>query len=168
MLAALVGVVHVTHPLHTQAIQDVHTARWVVEKCFKSDLLRGRTVLLVVCPSVTSNGAFSSALQTHNIAIAGSLADFVVSLDTDGHIISQGSVSDAIAKDSKMAEEIKHEEEAVELDEIEETAMTEVRGDNKGKLVVAEEIAIGRVSWKACECLVLQSRLSCAQLLAPH
>jgi hypothetical protein len=29
---------------------DVHTARWVIEKCFKGDLVRGRTVILVVRP----------------------------------------------------------------------------------------------------------------------
>lgn len=27
---------------------DVHTARWIVDKCFKGDLVRGRTVVLVV------------------------------------------------------------------------------------------------------------------------
>ena len=35
------------------AALDVHTARWIVDKCFKGDLLRGRTVVLVVsvdCP----------------------------------------------------------------------------------------------------------------------
>ena len=30
------------------AALDVHTSRWIVEKCFKGDLLRGRTVILVV------------------------------------------------------------------------------------------------------------------------
>lgn len=30
------------------AALDVHTSRWIVDKCFKGDLLRGRTVLLVV------------------------------------------------------------------------------------------------------------------------
>ena len=31
------------------AALDVHTSRWIVDKCFKGDLLKGRTVLLVVC-----------------------------------------------------------------------------------------------------------------------
>ena len=31
------------------AALDVHTARWVVENCFKGDLVKGRTILLVVC-----------------------------------------------------------------------------------------------------------------------
>lgn len=30
------------------AALDVHTSRWIVNKCFKGDLIRGRTVLLVV------------------------------------------------------------------------------------------------------------------------
>ena len=82
---------------------------------------------------------------------SGPLADFVVSLNTDGHIISQGSVSDALAKDSKLQEEIQHEEEAVELDETEDSAVDKPVEDKKGKLVVAEEIAHGHVSWSACQ-----------------
>lgn len=64
--------------------------------------------------------------------------------------MSQGSVNDAIAKDATLAEEIEHEAEAVELDEIEENATTKPVVEGKGKLVVAEEIAIGHVNWKAC------------------
>jgi hypothetical protein len=30
------------------AALDVHTSKWIVDKCFKGDLVRGRTVLLVV------------------------------------------------------------------------------------------------------------------------
>lgn len=30
------------------AALDVHTAKWIVEKCFRGDLVRGRTVILVV------------------------------------------------------------------------------------------------------------------------
>ena len=85
--------------------------------------------------------------------MAGPLAEFVVSLDTDGNIVSQGSVSDAIAKDATLQEEMKREEEAVELDEIEDATTDDKPADEKkGKLVVAEEIAHGHVSWKACQC----------------
>lgn len=34
--------------------QDVHTSRWIVEKCFKSELIRGRTVILVVCEQLVA------------------------------------------------------------------------------------------------------------------
>ncbi|PSS08857.1 hypothetical protein PHLCEN_2v3472 [Hermanssonia centrifuga] len=109
-------------------IQDVHTSRWIINKCFKGDLIRGRTVILV----------------THNVAMASPLADFVVSIGVDGRIASQGSVSEALAKDSKLAEEFKHEEEAIELDENED--VDEVAGTTDGKLIVAEEIEVGHVS----------------------
>ena len=78
------------------------------------------------------------------------LADFVVSLGTDGQIESQGSISDALSKNSELAEEVKHEEEAMELDE--DVDQTEsVVEDAAGKLVVAEEIEEGHVSSAACE-----------------
>ena len=37
------------------AALDVHTAKWIVEKCLKGDLVRGRTVILVVRPSDSSH-----------------------------------------------------------------------------------------------------------------
>lgn len=36
------------------AALDVHTAKWVVDKCFKGDLVDERTVLLVVRCSIES------------------------------------------------------------------------------------------------------------------
>lgn len=89
------------------------------------------------------------------MAIASPIADFVIALH-DGHIISQGTVSDALNKDQKLAEEFKHDEEALELEETEEpevsdnadTAAAPTKGAD-GKLVVAEEIAVGHVSLKA-------------------
>ncbi|EKM56938.1 uncharacterized protein PHACADRAFT_208107 [Phanerochaete carnosa HHB-10118-sp] len=122
------------------AALDVHTSRWIVNKCFKGELIRGRTVLLV----------------THNVAMASPLAEFVVSL-RDGHIVGQGSVSDALMNDAQLEEEFKHEEEVIELDEAEDvTAVISGPADpgapgkkKEGKLVVAEEIEVGHVSWAA-------------------
>lgn len=74
----------------------------------------------------------------------------MVALGTDGRIISQGSVADALAHNKALATELKHEEEAVELEEHEEDAEAPV--DKKGKLVVAEEIELGHVSRDACTC----------------
>ncbi|KAI0918361.1 hypothetical protein AcV5_002367 [Taiwanofungus camphoratus] len=117
------------------AALDVHTARWIVEKCFKGDLIRGRTVILV----------------THNIAMAIPISEFVVSLGTDGRILSQGGLSNALAKDDKLAaavaEEIKEIEKAEEeVDQI----IPEVKQAD-GKLIVAEEISEGHVSWQALQ-----------------
>ena len=89
-------------------------------------------------------------LQTHNVAMASPLADFVVSLGTDGRIATQGSVSDALKKNKALAEEVKHEEEAVELDETEDRVEGPAE-EKKGKLVLAEEIEEGHVSREACK-----------------
>lgn len=107
----------------------------------------------MVCSTRLPRPAHTHAdwVQTHNVAMAGPLADFVVSLGTDGYIVSQGSVNDAIAKDARLAEEMKHEAEAIELDEIEETTADKPIDAKAGKLIVAEEIAIGQVSRDACE-----------------
>ena len=90
--------------------------------------------------------------------MASPLAEFVISL-SDGHVVSQGSISDALKKDHRLAEEYKHDEEAMELVTAEaDTADSPDPADpakpassgKDGKLVVAEEIAVGHVSWKAC------------------
>ena len=38
----------------TDSFQSVHTAKWVVERCLKGDLVKGRTVILVVCATFDS------------------------------------------------------------------------------------------------------------------
>ncbi|KAH9967588.1 hypothetical protein BC827DRAFT_1264378 [Russula dissimulans] len=117
------------------AALDVHTARWIVEKCFKGDLIRGRTVLLV----------------THNVAMVSPLAEYVVSLGVDGRVASRGSVSVSVAMDSALAVElvevaraIKDEEKKIDA---EEPDMTVIQA--AGKLIMAEEIVEGYVSWDA-------------------
>ncbi|KZT18101.1 hypothetical protein NEOLEDRAFT_1152799 [Neolentinus lepideus HHB14362 ss-1] len=122
------------------AALDVHTSKWIVDKCLKGDLIRGRTVILV----------------THNVALASPVANFVVSIGTDGRILSQGTVSDALAKDHKLSKEVAQEEKAMEKveDEIDSAEQDAGKPDNDakkdaGKLVVAEEVAVGHVSWSA-------------------
>ncbi|KAI0068098.1 P-loop containing nucleoside triphosphate hydrolase protein [Artomyces pyxidatus] len=115
------------------AALDVHTARWIVQKCFKGELLRGRTVLLV----------------THNVAMASPIADYVVSLGSNGTIASRGSVSDAITRDDKLQAEFIEEEKEIEQDDKEidaEDPDAEAKPKD-GKLVVSEEVAIGHVKW---------------------
>ena len=129
------------------AALDVHTAKWIVDKCFKGDLLRDRTVLLV----------------THNVALASPVADFVVSLGSDGRILSQGTLSKALAKNKKLANEMKEETDELkkaegEIDFEEPTTDTETDAKPKsdGKLIVAEEVAEGHVGWPARTFLTYQ------------
>ncbi|KAI0080061.1 P-loop containing nucleoside triphosphate hydrolase protein [Panus rudis PR-1116 ss-1] len=117
------------------AALDVHTSRWIVDKCFKGDLLRGRTVILV----------------THNVAMTSPIAEFVVSLGSDGRVLSQGTLSKALAKNKKLAVELKEETEEIQKheDEIDQPDEPDVPAKSDGKLIVDEEIALGHVGWKA-------------------
>lgn len=85
--------------------------------------------------------------------MTSSIADYVVSLGLDGRVVSCGSVSDAVAKDKTLAAElvegvraIKDEEKRIDQEESDATAK-----QADGKLIVAEEIAEGHVSWDACK-----------------
>ncbi|KAJ7773843.1 hypothetical protein B0H16DRAFT_1510188 [Mycena metata] len=110
------------------AALDVHTARWVVEKCLAGDLMKDRAVILV----------------THNIAMTSKLADFVVSVGSDGRVHGQVATEKVLAQVSKDQAIV----QAVEQ-ELDSTASTEKITEGTGKLVVAEEIEIGHVSWEA-------------------
>ncbi|KAG8914828.1 hypothetical protein FRC01_003897, partial [Tulasnella sp. 417] len=115
---------------------DVHTSRWIVDQCLRGDLVKGRTVMLV----------------THNVAMLAPIADFVVSIGSDGRILSQGQASDALKKDASLAAEVEEDQEIVEKKEKVET----LEGDDKpkdkkpaGKLIAAEEIVEGRIGLPA-------------------
>ncbi|KAH7913221.1 hypothetical protein BJ138DRAFT_1059515 [Hygrophoropsis aurantiaca] len=116
------------------AALDVHTSKWIINKCLAGDLVQGRTVLMV----------------THNVAMASPIAHFMVSLGA-GRVVSHGSIAEVIAKDDKLAAELAKDQEIVEREsetiEADTQIKTEVKAD--GKLVVAEEILVGRVSWAA-------------------
>ncbi|KDQ56810.1 hypothetical protein JAAARDRAFT_131890 [Jaapia argillacea MUCL 33604] len=115
------------------AALDVHTSKWIVDKCFKGNLIRGRTVILV----------------THNVALASSVASAVISLGADGRILSQSSVADALQKDHHLSTELALEKSGIEkaAEEIDSVELDVKKPD--GKLVVSEEIAVGHVSWSA-------------------
>lgn len=98
-------------------------------------------------------GRLTHAQQTHNVHIARPIADFVVSLGTDGRIASQGSLSTALSVNKKLAHKVKEEMEEAGKDEeaIDEPTGEAAGGANKsdGKLIVAEEISEGHVGWPA-------------------
>ena len=96
------------------------------------------------------------------MALASPIAGFVVALGADGRILSQGSLSEALAKDTTLAEEVIHEKAAIELDARGDTAEPEAPSDTvatsnakSGALIVAEELPVGRVGWPACESILL-------------
>jgi len=135
------------------AALDVHTARWVVDKCLQGDLVHGRTILLVVGTRTDRYRTMTNdSSQTHNVAMTSPIADFVVALGSDGRIISQGTMSNALATSKTLTKELKTKE--AELHKVEETVdgdVPEVPESKSGKLMVAEEVAEGHVSWLARE-----------------
>lgn len=116
------------------AALDVHTARWVVNECFLGDLMKGRTIILV----------------THNIALTAPLAKFILSLNADGSVRSKGTAVDVLGRDPELAKEVEHEAEAMELDADGDSAEGAAPvNPEKGKLIIPEEIALGRVGKSA-------------------
>ncbi|KDR83059.1 hypothetical protein GALMADRAFT_238853 [Galerina marginata CBS 339.88] len=111
------------------AALDVHTSAWIVDKCFRGDLVRGRTILLV----------------THNIALVGPIADFVVSLGLDGSVQSQATeIATLLESDPRLASEVEQEKKALEVGK--EVIQPPAKATSDGKLVVAEEIVEGHVT----------------------
>ncbi len=85
--------------------------------------------------------------------MASPIADFVVSLGMDGRVQSQGSLSKVLAKDDKLAEELAEAREEIKKaeNEVDHVEPDDENAPKKadGKLVVAEEISEGHVSWTA-------------------
>ena len=92
--------------------------------------------------------------QTHNVAMVSPIADFVVDVGSDGRILSQGTLSTALARDEKLLKEVQYDAEELKRaeEEISDEKLEDVNAkSNAGKLVVAEEIAEGHVGWHASE-----------------
>ncbi|PPQ73485.1 hypothetical protein CVT26_010187 [Gymnopilus dilepis] len=116
------------------AALDVHTSKWIVENCFKGDLIRGRTVLLV----------------THNVALARPVADNIISVGIDGRAHDLGTDMAAALEDPVLAHEIEQELDEAKLEEeVVDTIKKEDPAKKDGKLILAEEIVEGRVTWRS-------------------
>ncbi|RDX55374.1 P-loop containing nucleoside triphosphate hydrolase protein [Lentinus brumalis] len=118
------------------AALDVHTARWIVEKCLKGELVRGRTVILV----------------THNIAVVEGVASYVVALATNGRIANQGKWTRVLEEDAALSTEldVEREEFTADVGDISKLSDMEAQksaSNGQGKLVAPEEISQGHVSW---------------------
>jgi hypothetical protein len=81
--------------------------------------------------------------------MAKPLANYVVSLGLNGHVHGHGSIAEALATDKVLAEELNKDQEVLDkkTDEIDALLVKETKAD--GKLIVAEEIEEGHVSWDA-------------------
>ena len=58
------------------AALDVHTAKWIVDKCLQGDLVRGRTVLLVVSINTFVRYSLANATQDPQHRVGGTCCGF--------------------------------------------------------------------------------------------
>jgi ABC-type microcin C transport system duplicated ATPase subunit YejF len=109
------------------AALDVHTAKYIAREALRGDLVEGRTVLLV----------------THNIALTANIAGYIVVLGRSGRVAEHGTVEEVLKMDVKLRRQVEDKEDG---DGGCDAAPT---NDGKGKLVIPEEKAIGRVEFAA-------------------
>lgn len=85
------------------------------------------------------------------------VAQYVVSIGLDGRVVSQGTLAEALSRDSKLLAEVAKENELQEkkADVIDPPEGGDKVPKKEGKLVVAEEVALGRVSWPARKWILL-------------
>ncbi|KAF8671537.1 P-loop containing nucleoside triphosphate hydrolase protein [Rhizoctonia solani] len=123
---------------------DVHTSRWIVENCLRGDLVTDRTIIIV----------------THNVAMIGEIADFVVSLGNNGQVINQGHVSEVLRVNARFRAEVEQEKEVEEkaaqaTNEMDSEREKPVNAGGDGKLMVQEEVVVGHVGWPALKLFLL-------------
>ncbi|KAJ7643885.1 hypothetical protein FB45DRAFT_896346 [Roridomyces roridus] len=113
------------------AALDIHTSQWIVEKCFGGDLIQGRTIILVA----------------HNVALTQPIADFVVTFGADGKVRAQGSLSEMVKRGSLASKLHKDQKLLDKADqEVDPKPAEEAAKVADGKLILAEEVELGRVS----------------------
>jgi hypothetical protein len=86
--------------------------------------------------------------QTHNIALIRPLAGFTVALGLDGQILSQSSIQNALEHDARLSVEASEDQSRLESAKARpKEATPPTKKLASGKLIVAEEIVEGNVSW---------------------
>ncbi|TFK76754.1 P-loop containing nucleoside triphosphate hydrolase protein [Pluteus cervinus] len=113
---------------------SVHTAKWIIDKCFSGDLAKGRTIILV----------------THNIAITRKVADFAITLDINGRVVNAGTIPEVLAHDLSLKNELEEESAELEILGVGDPPSSTTNGPSAagGKLIMAEEAEVGHVGWK--------------------
>ena len=85
--------------------------------------------------------------------MAGPIADFTISLGLDGSVKTQGAgVSVAIAEDTVLAVEVEEDKEKLETSK--GGAPEPAKSSADGKLIMAEEVVHGHVTWKSMNLLL--------------
>jgi len=112
-------------------------------------------------PSQTLN--ICTVTQTHNLALAGPIADYIVSVSPEGIVSGRGNdLQSILARDTALQEDFQKDRVAIEEDAhiIEESKKATESDKPKdpvtdaGKLIVKEEVAHGNVGWKPIAVLI--------------
>lgn len=79
-----------------------------------------------------------------------SLADFAVSIGTDGSVVAQGTILEVVGIDKSVSEELQRNEEEIEMaEEVLDKADEPALPKSGGKLIAAEEMEEGHISWES-------------------
>ncbi|KAJ7767050.1 P-loop containing nucleoside triphosphate hydrolase protein [Mycena maculata] len=114
------------------AALDVHTAQWIIDRCFGGDLVENRTIILV----------------THNVTLARPIADFIVRLGSDGRLAPT-------AKYGSLSTQIPKEEQIQDKSDQKLDTAAHITKPADGKLILAEEMQLGHVSASAVKMYLL-------------
>ena len=125
-----------------------------MDECLQGDLIRGRTVLLVVSRVkhifLYSHLNMSRYFQTHNVALTSPIADNIIQVGLDGVAHEIGTdISAVLVHDPDLAKEVEQEEEEAEMEAAVIDKVVKEADKPDGKLILAEEIAEGRVTWRS-------------------
>lgn len=88
--------------------------------------------------------------QTHNIALVTPVAKHIISIDQDGRVASRGQdIDETLDEDPELAAEAKRDFEALGIAQEEVPELAHKPPPTDGKLIIAEEIEEGHVTWKS-------------------
>ena len=91
--------------------------------------------------------------QTHNVALASTVAQFVVCLQGSGKISAQGPIAEVVRNSKGFIEELNASGKSVHKasDVVDPQPNPSNSDPSTGKLTVPEEMEVGHVSRNACE-----------------
>jgi ABC-type multidrug transport system fused ATPase/permease subunit len=126
---------------------DTLTSRFILDNLFKGDLVKDRTVVLV----------------THHTHLAGPIADYMVTLDTDGSVAHAGPIDASMISAAPSESDLSSLRKTTEMDAERTAAPTPDEDDNDeaeeqngnghakkpSKLIKDEEKSEGRISRRA-------------------
>lgn len=89
-------------------------------------------------------------MQTHNVALTSPIADNIISASIDGYAHEVGADISAALEDPLLSQQVEQEiDEAKVEEEVVDTVKKEDAAKQDGRLILAEEINEGRVTWRA-------------------